>query len=361
MYYQPKVNMRTGALIGAEALIRWQHPERGLLPPATFLAVIEEHQLSVELGYWVLDTVLKQIETWKRTGFTIPVSVNVGALQLQQTDFVERLQQLLNQHAGVHSGELELEVLETSALQDVAQVSKVMRACSDIGVAFALDDFGTGYSSLTYLKRLPATQLKIDQSFVRDMLIDPEDLAILEGVLGLARAFGRHAIAEGVETLEHGRLLLRLGCELGQGYAIARPMPAGEVPRWAAQWRPDEAWLRQRPVKADELPLIFAAVEHRNWVAQVESHLRGEREAPTCDHLSCRFGAWLHGKGRERYGDSLAFKAIDTHHRRAHERADELIKLKAGGRAAEAVARIGELHLLRDTLLADLEILSEDA
>lgn len=361
MYYQPKVNMRTGAVVGAEALIRWQHPERGLLPPATFLAVIEEHQLSVELGYWVLDTVLKQIETWKRTGFTIPVSVNVGALQLQQTDFVERLQQLLNQHTGVHPGELELEVLETSALQDVAQVSKVMRACSDIGVAFALDDFGTGYSSLTYLKRLPATQLKIDQSFVRDMLIDPEDLAILEGVLGLARAFGRQAIAEGVETLEHGRLLLRLGCELGQGYAIARPMPAGDVPRWAAQWRPEEAWLLQRPVKADELPLIFAAVEHRNWVAQVESHLRGEREAPTGDHQSCRFGTWLYGKGRERYGDSLAFKAIDTHHRRAHERADELIKLKAGGQAAAVVARIGELHLLRDMLLADLEILAEDA
>jgi EAL domain-containing protein (putative c-di-GMP-specific phosphodiesterase class I) len=139
---------------------------------------------------------------------------------------------------------LELEVLETSALEDIAQVSQVIAACAQMGVMFALDDFGTGYSSLTYLKRLHVTLLKIDQSFVRDMLEDPDDLAILQGVIGLAAAFKRQVIAEGVETVAHGSLLLQLGCELAQGYGIARPMPADQLPAWAAAWQADPAWSR---------------------------------------------------------------------------------------------------------------------
>ena len=204
--------------------------------------MIEDHPLAVELGEWVIDTALTQMETWQAAGLDLPVSVNVGARQLQQADFVERLRALLARASERQPGDLELEVLETSALEDLARVSQVIEACREIGVRFALDDFGTGYSSLTYLKRLPVTLLKIDQSFVRDMLDDPEDLAILEGVLGLATAFRRQVIAEGVETVEHGEMLLQLGCELAQGYGIARPMPAAEMPGWAATWRPDPAW-----------------------------------------------------------------------------------------------------------------------
>jgi len=127
-------------------------------------------------------------------------------------------------------------------LSDMTQVSKVIEECAQIGVMFALDDFGTGYSSLTYLKRLRVALLKIDQSFVRDMLEDADDLAILEGVIGLAAAFKRQVIAEGVETIEHGTALLKLGCELAQGYGIARPMPGAEMPTWVAAWQPDDAW-----------------------------------------------------------------------------------------------------------------------
>jgi len=242
LYYQPKVNMRTGAVIGAEALIRWQHPEQGLLPPIAFLPVIEDHPLSIELGEWVIDTALTQVKLWKMCGLDIPVSVNVGAHQLQQADFAPRLLAILAKHPDIRPGDLELEVLETSALEDLAHVFAVIEACQRIGVSFALDDFGTGYSSLTYLKRLPVTLLKIDQSFVRDMLHDPDDLAILEGVIGLAIAFGRQVIAEGVETVEHGAKLLQLGCELAQGYGIGRPMPAHALPDWAAAWRPDPCW-----------------------------------------------------------------------------------------------------------------------
>ncbi len=243
LHYQPKVNMRTGTVVGAEALIRWQHPERGLLPPAVFLPIIEDHPLAVAVGEWVIDTALTQMERWRDQGLCIPVSVNVGARQLQQLDFVSRLQACLAAHPRIPSGSLEMEVLETSALEDLSRVSAVIEACRDIGVLFSLDDFGTGYSSLTYLKRLSVSHLKIDKSFVHDMLDDPDDLAILEGVIGLAAAFKRQVIAEGVETVAHGTALLQLGCELAQGYGIARPMPGAAMPGWVASWRPDSAWL----------------------------------------------------------------------------------------------------------------------
>jgi diguanylate cyclase (GGDEF)-like protein/PAS domain S-box-containing protein len=242
LHYQPKVNMHSGKVVGAEALIRWQHPQKGLLAPASFLPAIEDHPLAVEVGEWVIDTVLTQLALWQDADLNLTVSINIGARQLQQSDFVERLQAILARHRQVSPARLELEVLETSALADMVQVSQIIEHCHEMGVKFALDDFGTGYSSLTYLKRLRVAQLKIDQSFVRDMLDDPDDLAILEGVIGLAAAFKREVIAEGVETVEHGTALLHLGCQLAQGYGIARPMPGEHLPAWAASWRPDAAW-----------------------------------------------------------------------------------------------------------------------
>ena len=254
LYYQPKVNMRSGAVIGAEALIRWQHPQRGLVPPAGFLALVEDHPIGVELGEWVITGALAQIDAWRAVGLDIPVSVNVGARQLLEGNFTERLSILLAAHPEVPHDRLELEVVETSALEDVAQVSELMYACAEMGVSFSLDDFGTGYSSLTYLKQLPAKVLKIDQSFVRGMLDDPNDLAIVSGVIGLASAFRRQVIAEGVETIAHGAKLLTLGCELAQGYGIARPMPAAELLDWWAKWKPDAAWQGRGTVSESDRP-----------------------------------------------------------------------------------------------------------
>jgi diguanylate cyclase (GGDEF)-like protein/PAS domain S-box-containing protein len=256
LHYQPKVNLRSGTMIGVEALIRWQHPERGLLPPGLFLPEIEDHPLAVELGDWVIDTALAQVEAWQAQNLDLPVSVNIAAHHLQQADFVARLKTLLAAHPAVRPGRLELEVLESSALQDIGNVSAIIAACADLGVSFALDDFGTGYSSLTYLKRLPARVLKIDQSFVRDMLSDPDDLAIIDGVLGLATSFGRQVIAEGVETVAHGVALLQLGCELAQGYGIARPMPAEQLIAWRNHWQPDPRWTHMPQRKHATLPVL---------------------------------------------------------------------------------------------------------
>ncbi len=242
LYYQPKVNMRSGKVIGAEALIRWQHPEQGLLAPSAFLPLIENHPLAVAVGEWVINTALTQMEHWHAAGLDLPVSVNIGARQLQQGNFVPQLRAILAAHPHLQPDWLELEVLETSALADMAQVSQVIEDCAQFGVKFALDDFGTGYSSLIYLKRLQVTSLKIDQSFVREMLDDADDLAILHGVIGLASAFRCQVIAEGVETVAHGTLLLQMGCELAQGYGIARPMPAECLPAWVATWPSNAEW-----------------------------------------------------------------------------------------------------------------------
>jgi diguanylate cyclase (GGDEF)-like protein len=242
LFFQPKVNMRTGVITGAEALIRWQHPERGLLQPVDFLPIIEGHELSIAMGEWVLNTALTQMEAWQQVGLNIPVSVNITARQLKDESFVERLAAILAAHPKVDPSHLELEVLETSKLDNIAVTAQIMTSCKILGVSFSLDDFGTGYSSLAYLQRLPIRTIKIDQMFIRNMLHNEDDITILSGILSLASAFKRHIIAEGVETVEHGHQLLKMGCDCAQGYVIARPMPADDFVAWSKTWQPDASW-----------------------------------------------------------------------------------------------------------------------
>lgn len=330
LHYQPKVNMATGELVGAEALVRWQHPERGLLAPGTFLPVIEEHQLAVALGEWVINTALTQIEEWARAGHAIRVSVNVSPFHLQQPNFMERLRLLLNDHPAVDATCLGLEILETSTVQDVEQVSRIIESCRELGIRVAIDDFGSGYSSLAYLKRLPAQVLKIDQSFVCGMLDNPDDLAILQGVMGLANAFRRMVVAEGVETVEHGELLLRLGCLVGQGYGIAHPMPAEQLLPWYAGWQPDARWTRAKPLNPTNWSVLVAAVELNAWTRAVEQYLNGERStAPELEET--RFGGWLECEKLGPRAGSSALLALDSLHRQAHEVARKAVDREMAG------------------------------
>lgn len=357
LHYQPKVNMHTGELIGAEALIRWQHPEQGLLPPDRFLPVIEHHALGIQLGEWVIETALGQVAAWQAEGLHVPVSVNIAANHLQRSDFAERIYLLLSLHPDVTPDMLQLEVLESSALADMNHVAETMATCTRMGIGFSLDDFGTGYSSLSYLKRLPAAELKIDRGFVRDMLHDADDLAILDGVLGLARAFRRRAVAEGVETEAHGELLLRLGCECAQGYGIARPMPPEALPAWVATWRPRESWTRQRRLGPDAMPLLYATVEHRGWILAIEECLAGERTAPPAlDPHECAFGRWLDSVLANPYElGSERLNELDRLHQEVHALAIELLRLHRGDRNDEARAGLARLNALRDQTLAAME------
>ena len=360
LYYQPKVNMCTGEVLGAEALIRWQHPEAGLLPPIQFLPIIEGHPLAIELGEWVIDSALTQMERWCADGLDIPVSVNVSAQQLLKEGFVDRLIALLAAHPGKAPSRLELEILESSELHDMPLVSQVIHECSRLGVTVALDDFGTGYASLSYLKWLPVDVLKIDSTCLRDMLDDAEDLAILEGVLALATAFRRQVIAEGVETVEHGLLLLRLGCQVAQGFCIARPMPAQELPHWLASWRPDPQWLHVSALDPADRPLLYAGAEHSAWVADIEDFLRGKRRVPpVLEQSQCRFGSWMSASDLGRQVPLSVFQDIVSLHQRLHSSASEILALHVDNRNTELEDRLPELYCLRDSLLDGLDALMQ--
>ncbi len=234
LHYQPKVDMQSGQVLGMEALLRWQHPDRGLLAPVHFLPLIESTGLGLQVGDWVLEQALRQSAQWLGAGLTLSISVNVTARQLQTADFAQRLQELINRHSEPVAAHLCLEVLESAALADISATHSLIQQCRGFGVSFALDDFGTGYSTLTYLKRLPVDVLKIDRSFVQNMLIDEQDSNLVEGVIRLAGNFGCTVVAEGVESAAHARALLRLGCRQGQGNGIAPAMPATEVQAWVA-------------------------------------------------------------------------------------------------------------------------------
>ncbi|MBK1647574.1 putative bifunctional diguanylate cyclase/phosphodiesterase [Rhabdochromatium marinum] len=248
LLYQPIVNMRqdsSAAVESVEALVRWQHPRRGLLAPGDFLPAIEGNDLIRQLDHWVLSEALAQQEAWDASGLHLRLHINISAYSLLTPSFMQDVSGCIGQHSRLNAEDIELEILETAALNDLDLVSTVIHQGIKLGLSFALDDFGTGYSSLTYIRRLAARTLKIDQSFVRNMLDNPEDRAIVEGVIGLAHAFDLVVIAEGVETLEHGCLLMRLGCDRVQGYGIARPMTAERLQDWAAAYQQPKLWSEQ--------------------------------------------------------------------------------------------------------------------
>ncbi len=233
LYYQPKVDYVRGTIEGVEALIRWNDPILGLVGPKEFLPLIEKDNLAFRVGRWVMEQAVRQARAWDAKGTTIPISVNVFPRHLKYRTFSDDLRSAIESHwPEMPENRLQMEIVESSALEDLDLIEGVVKECLEMGVGFSLDDFGTGYSSLVYLRRLSISELKIDQSFVRHMLDDPSDQAIVVSVIGLGQAFGLRVVAEGVETEQHARHLLDLGCEVVQGYAIGRPMAISEFEQW---------------------------------------------------------------------------------------------------------------------------------
>jgi diguanylate cyclase (GGDEF)-like protein/PAS domain S-box-containing protein len=243
LHFQPKVDCRRGVIVGAEALIRWNHPTLGPLSPAEFIPLIEDSDLACDVGDWVMHQALTQIQCWHEAGLDMVVSVNAFIRQLVHPDFVSKLSSLLARFPEVAPSCFHIEIVETAAVNELDALRLVIEKCRALGVEFSLDDFGTGYSTLAHLRHLPATEIKIDQSFVGHMLARAKDLTIVEAVIGLAHAFGRSVVAEGAETPAHVRRLLELGCDVMQGYALARPMTADAFLRWTSEFRPDPAWF----------------------------------------------------------------------------------------------------------------------
>jgi len=362
LFYQPKVNMNTGAVFGLEALIRWQHPEKGLLPPLSFLPVIESTELEIQIGHWVMNEALKQLELWLKQGLQLQVSINISSYHLQSDRFIAQLEGALANYPDVESGLLQLEILESSALGDIYAISNIIKASRDeLGVQIALDDFGTGYSSLTHLKNLPANTIKIDQSFIRGILDDPDDFIITDGVIGLADSFNREVIAEGVETEAHGLVLQIMGCENAQGYGIARPMPASEISDWVENYQPNKRWLaygNTDPSEKEKKILLLKLMTHY-WFEQFEIKLLAEADShlkwPEIEHNKCHNGVWIERKKHLQLFDPSWLEQLDHAHQLMHQLAFDLMqKYKSGGLVA-AREGLTELRLDFDKLNKVLE------
>lgn len=300
LFYQPKVNMATGDVFGVEALIRWIHPEKGIIPPSEFLPILEGSNLEIQLGNWVIDQALIQLDSWQRQGIKLEVSINISSHHLQSEQFFTQFDNALASYPNVDSHYLQLEILESSALGDISTIRKIIKACKHIlGINIALDDFGTGYSSLTHLRNIPVNTIKIDQSFVRDMLDDPSDYAIIDGIIGLSDSFNREVIAEGVETTEHGLMLLLMGCKEAQGYGIAKPMPANEIPSWLDSYTPNYDWLtdgnKYRSEKEKKKKLFRLTTEQwKNlFISNIQSSPKNVEHWPIIDKKHCHCGYWL--------------------------------------------------------------------
>ncbi|NVK73324.1 MAG: EAL domain-containing protein [Oceanospirillaceae bacterium] len=230
LYYQPQVDMVKHQIIGVEALIRWNHPTMGFLYPGDFTEALEHPTIGILIGEWVLQEALHQHALWGKQNLVI--SVNIAPAHLLSKDFVTRLNQLLTSTPDFTPNLLEIEILETVSISDIFNAVEVVKACCELGVHVALDDFGTGYSSLNYLKQLPLNTVKIDKTFIQNILSNQEDRSIVACIVALSQAFNYHLIAEGVESLEHEQALIDMGCQRGQGYFIAKPMPANEMASW---------------------------------------------------------------------------------------------------------------------------------
>ncbi len=232
LLYQPKVDLSGGQLLGVEALIRWNHPERGVLSPQEFLPYISQTHLDSQVGEWVIAQAFTQLCQWQAQGREIPISINISPHHLERPNFIHHLTNQVLAHSRIPPRLLNLEILETLSLDNIQEVGEIIHSCRDLGIGVALDDFGTGYSSLAYLRQLPVSELKIDQSFVRDMVSSATDRAIIQSILSLASAFDCQTVAEGIENPSQYRLLLELGCQAGQGYHVAYPMKADELIHW---------------------------------------------------------------------------------------------------------------------------------
>lgn len=262
VHYQPQVDLRTGSVLGAEALVRWQHPTRGLLAPRDFIPVTQDHPIAIELGTHVLEVALTQLERWQAQGLSnLTISVNTDPLQLADPDFFARTLDQLRGHRTVGRDQLTLEILETGALEDLDAAASLVDRSQAAGITVALDDFGTGFASLTMLKRLGVQLVKIDRSFTQGLVDDPEYAMIVHAITTLTRNLGRTAFAEGVETIAQGRRLLQLGCQQAQGHLIARPMPGDEFPAWVTSWQPPSVWAATEPLAPEDLPALLIELQ----------------------------------------------------------------------------------------------------
>ena len=357
LHYQPQVDISRGVVIGMEALIRWQHPEEGLLFPASFMSLVENTHLAIPVGKFVMHAALQQLRLWRKQGLDFRVGINISPHHLESGHFIEDLNACLQSFPDVPPESIDLEVVESAALRNLEKVVPVMEEAIRLGIRFTIDDFGTGHSSLTYLQKLPAKTIKIDQSFVRNIHENINDLVLVEAITSLAHTFQRDVTAEGVESIHAGTILAQIGCHQMQGYAISRPMPADDVASWVRGWSPDALWQKATSTlwTREDLPLLYVQTDHRRWVEEMRQMLEGSVDVdcePEPETDECRFGKWYYHSGKERYSEFSGYSDIELIHNRLHASSRRIFK-----RLAEGTMTLARVEFQR--LLGISELLHE--
>jgi diguanylate cyclase (GGDEF)-like protein len=346
LHYQPKVDMITGKVFGVEALIRWLHPQKGLIPPLDFLPAIAGTDLELQVGGWVINEALSQLHAWQENGLPLQVSINISSHHIQSNVFFKQLNDAFEEYSDVNPQHLQLEILESSALGDINTISSIINKCqNELNVCFALDDFGTGYSSLTHIKNLPAKTIKIDQTFVNGLLDDPNDYSIIKGIIGLAKAFNREIIAEGVETVPHGLMLINMGCSQAQGYVISKPLSAESVPSWIAAYKPNLIWASYQRNKfssqESNIWLLCLTIEH--WYNNVNALLLSTNSHDEYPLTECQFDTWLLRIEENKFNEDW-LKQLKQIHKFMFDLSCELISLHQRGQFSKVQTRIHEFN-----------------
>jgi diguanylate cyclase (GGDEF)-like protein len=327
LHYQPKISLKDGKVLGFEALIRWQHPTRGLLYPSDFLHIIEDTPYEITLGEWVIATGLNKLFEWHTKEIDVHLSINISPKHINDPRFADYLENILKNYPKKIAHKLEIEILEIASIQNISDTAKVMQRCSALGISFSLDDFGTGYSSLSYFHQLPISVVKIDQNFVKDMLENNNGMEIVKGVLEMATRLDRFVVAEGVETLEIGVILMGLGCQYAQGYGIARPMDEFNVEGWLEEWSGEVSWhsLHEHTIYHPNSEINIAIYSHARWLEQIENSLKDETiPFPASDYTQCQFARWYRGIGKHKYSANETFAFIQKIHYELHAIAQQI-------------------------------------
>lgn len=361
LHYQPIVNS-FGGVSGVESLIRILDPEQGLLGPAAFWAGLDHHRYARDLGIFVMDAAFRQGQTWQQQGLFLRVSINISAHHLLDARFLSDLEAALGKYPGLAPEQIEIEITESAPLHDLSQAQERLDACNQLGVRIALDDFGTGNASLTYLQQLPAQSVKLDQSFVRDMINDPKDLAIVAAVITASRMLGLDVIAEGVETEAHAKLLAKMGCSHLQGYLFAKPMPGEDIPLWVQHFKGLGLGLPSHS-SIDILPTLLEGHAQRT-----ESFLQALCEQNTIPlHVldedaedKCHLGRWLKGDGSLRFGELPEFLPILQRHEKIHQLARQAKHFLDNGEKAKAMSLGSLLELENSKMIGELRELVYD-
>ncbi|MHB1286077.1 MAG: EAL domain-containing protein, partial [Leptospirales bacterium] len=322
LHYQPQVDMGSGQMVGVEALLRWNHPKKGLLDSKQFINVLESSEIVLDVEKWVLEEILSQLSAWTDRSISPKVRMNIGARHLLSGHLIDNLKSAFSRHPGVSPHSLELDVTDARLFQDLQKVQTIFEGCRQLGVSMSIGNVGTEDGALSYIQTIGVDRLTIGRQLVRNLAKRPKNMAIVASLVTASQLFFIEVIGEGIETEAEGNLLLKWGCRIGQGFAIAPPMAPEKLEKWLEGYRPFASWSRwkQSPWEPRDYPLLMAreAVHafYENFLEEIDKP--GETRIEWTDSRMCLLGKWIDGEGNFRFGDLSEFNACRETHEHFH-------------------------------------------